>query len=318
MISHRHRCIYVKVPKCGSTTVLEWFLKHSGGRHSFRPYWYGGLMSERIQGVTRTLNLYPDYYTFSFVRNPYRRFLSLWQSTFLIKDPRFSELPDGLAGCPTLREFAELCREVLDDFGPRWGRDAREFFRENAEREYGPGRIRLRQLGWVIGHARPQTAFLPDCNPEHLFGLARTNSFPLSFVGRVENMEADFDRVRHELGLPGFALERRNVSAAASGRDRPWMSHYDKATRGLVEEIYAADLAFTGCSFNDGCSTVLVAAPARPAESNRRVQHRLRTWPARVFRHLWALEIRLEERIRGSATLRRMLRPLKRLRGLPT
>ena len=317
MISHRYRCIYVKVPKCASTTVLHWFLQHGRAERSMRPWWYGGLESDRFEAVAHAMNLYPDYYTFSFVRNPYRRFLSLWQSTFLNKDPRFPELRDGLAGCPTMREFAELCGEVLEDFGPLWGADARAFFRENSDRKYGPGRTRLRQLGWVIDHARPQTAFLPDCNPEHLFGLARTNGNPLSFVGRVENMESDFDRVRHVLGLPRFALEHRNVSAAASGCDRPWTSHYDKATRRLVEEIYAADLAFTGCGFDNGCSAVPVAALARPGVEPPDTPH-LRIWLARVFRRLWALEIRLEEHIRASATLRRMLRPLKRLRGLPT
>jgi hypothetical protein len=62
---------------------------------------------------------------------------------------------------------------------------------------------------------------------------------------------------------------------------------------------------------------VPVAALARPGVEPPDTPH-LRIWLARVFRRLWALEIRLEEHIRASATLRRMLRPLKRLRGLPT
>ena len=78
MISHRHRCIYVKVPKCASTSVLDWFMTHGAGRPSFRPAWHGGPMSKRLPGTAQAMNLYPDYFTFTFVRNPYERFVSLW------------------------------------------------------------------------------------------------------------------------------------------------------------------------------------------------------------------------------------------------
>ena len=76
--SHRHRCIYVKVPKCASTSVLEWFAAHGGGYPSFRPPWHGGPMSRRLPGTAHAMNLYPDYFTFTFLRNPYERFVSLW------------------------------------------------------------------------------------------------------------------------------------------------------------------------------------------------------------------------------------------------
>ena len=37
MISHRHRCIYVWVPKCGSTAVADWFAMHGGGGRIIKP-----------------------------------------------------------------------------------------------------------------------------------------------------------------------------------------------------------------------------------------------------------------------------------------
>ena len=310
MISHRYRCIYVRVPKCASTTLLHWFLEHCRAERSMRPWWYGSLETDRFEAVVQVMNLYPDYFTFSFVRNPYRRFVSLWLSTFWNRDPRLPELREGLAACSSMREFAELCRELLDDFGPRWGREARAFFRDNAEREYGRGRIKLRHLGWVIDHARPQTEFLPDCQAQRLFGVVRANRDPLSFIGSVEDLDADFERLRRVLDLPGAALQRRNVFAAHAGPDRPWASYYDDATRRLVEEIYAADLDFTGWGFDGGRATL--PAAARPVR-----RRSLRTLPGRLSRRLWSLELRLEEHTRRSAPLRRILRPLKRLRGLP-
>ena len=153
MISHRRRCICVKVPKCAGTSVLDWLVTHGAGRHSFRPWWYGGLLSERIQGVTRALNLYPDYTTFSFVRNPYERFVSIYLYLRRLAKAQPGDAGAHPADYGTFREFAELCREVLADFGPLWGREARAFLRAHGDREYGPRRIRLRHLGFVSGHA---------------------------------------------------------------------------------------------------------------------------------------------------------------------
>ena len=145
MISHRYKCIYVKIPKCAGTTVLEWFMAHAAGRHSLKPGWYGGLLSERIQRVTKAINLYPEYFTFSFVRNPCERFVSVYLFVQRHARVRAAEIPGHPDGYGSLQEFAELCGEVLGDFRPLWGREAREFFLTNREREYGPRRIRLRQ-----------------------------------------------------------------------------------------------------------------------------------------------------------------------------
>ncbi len=317
MISHRYHCIYVKVPKCASTSILHWFLNYCGAHRSMKPWWYGSLATDRVQAVTRVMNFYPDYLTFTFVRNPYERFLSIYRSAFW-NTSQFPDLRDKLATCGSVREFAELCRDVLVDFGPLWGREACDFFRKNGEREYGPGKVRLKYLGWVIDHARPQTDFLPDCNPERLFGVKRVNGDPLAFIGRVEAMEADFHRLRGMLGLPGVALLHRNPSRSVAERGGPWTAYYDDATRRLVEDIYAADLAFTGCGFDDGRTTIAVPAFGTEAPAPRPVRRRRAgTILACAWFNLSSFEVRMEEKIRCFPTLRRLLRPLKRLRGLP-
>ena len=183
MISHRHRCIYVKVPKCASTSVLEWFAAHGGGRYSFRPAWHGGPMSKRIQDTAHVMNLYPDYFTFTFLRNPYERFVSLWLDLRRVARLRRGDAGEVADGLGTLREFAEFASELLGDFGPCWGREAVAAFRAKRRREYGPGRICLGDLGWSADHLWPQTAFVPDCNPAQLFGVPRANADPLSFIG---------------------------------------------------------------------------------------------------------------------------------------
>ena len=315
MISHRYRCIYVKVPKCASTSVLEWFATHAAGRHSMAPWWHGGLMSERIQGVAKVMNLYPGYFTFTFVRNPYERFVSIYLYLERQARVRAAGTPGHPPGHGTLREFAELCAEVQRDFGPLWGREARDFFRTHAGREYGPRRIELRYLGFVTGHARRQVDFLPDCNPQRLFGVERVDDAPLAFVGTVENMAADFDRLRDALGLPAGALFERNRSQAypAAGTE-PWAEYYDDATRRLVEDLYAADLAFTGCGFGAGAPALPVAAHGIRRRAADRPP-RLRTLPARLWFNLASAWVGVEARIGRLAPARRLLRPLVRLRA---
>ena len=322
MISHRHRCIYVWVPKCGSTAVADWFAMHGGGRRIIKPWWYGGLLMERTQRMTRALNAYPGYAAFTFVRDPYERFVSLYLHASRIAARERAEGRGPPSGYGTLREFAELCREVLDDFRPLWGRDASDFFRAHAGREYGPTRIRLEHMRFVADHVRPQVDHLPDCNPHRLFGIPRVSDAPLSFIGRVEDMAADWRRLGDMLGLPGVALAVRNAAGgdADAGRGGRYRAHYDAAARRLVEAIYAADLAFTGCRFEDGRSAgfpVLRERPGRPNPPVPAWHRRVGRFLSRLHFALESFEVGIECRVRRSARLRRLLRPLKRLRGLP-
>ena len=321
MISHRHRCIYVKVPKCASTTVLNWFVAHGGGRHSFGPYWHGGMLSERIQTMPRVMNLFPDYATFTFLRNPYARFVSLYLHLRRLTEARSAGVREHPADYGTLREFAELCGEVLGDVGPLWGQEARAFFNVHGRREYGPLGIELRRLGFMFDHARPQTDFLPDCNRERLFGIDRTDVAPLSFIGRVETMAADWRRLVDMLELPAAALPVCNAAVAGAGdaRSGRYAVEYDDATRRLVEEIYAADFEFTGCSFGDrrrlatpgpglgaaGAGIQTGQRPARPRGAG--------LLAARMRHRAWSYRVSVEARLLRCKPLRRILKPLWRL-----
>ncbi len=315
MISHRHRCIYVKVPKCASTSVLEWFAAHGGGRPSFRPAWHGGPMSRRLPGTAQAMNLYPDYFTFTFLRNPYERFVSLWLDLRRVARERGADAAGGLA---SLRGFAEFSAELLADFGPCWGREASAAFRARRDRAYGPGGVRLGDLGWSADHLWPQTAFVPDCNPARLFGVPRANAAPLSFVGSVGRLDADFARLAELLGLPASPLPRDRDSGNGSGaaRTRRYASYYDGATRRLVESLYASDLEFTGCGFEDARVAVAARRPgiatARRAAPARRPPG---TLPARARRALWSLEAGATARLLRLPALWRAVRPLALRRG---
>lgn len=69
----------------------------------------------------------------------------------------------------------------------------------------------------------------------------------LDFVGRYENLDEDFAKVLTAIGLAGkIALPRENVS---KGRRGSYRDLYDDASRDLVAEWYAPEIAHFGYMF---------------------------------------------------------------------
>ena len=216
-----------------------------------------------------------------------------------------------------MREFAELCGELLADTRHLWGRESRSFRREHADRRYGPLGIPLSHLRFVAVHARPQVDFLPDCNPEQIFGVARRRPAPLAFIGTVETLEADFPRLQALVGLPPVPLPRRNASPPAP--EAVEALRLDADTRRLVEDLYAEDFAFAGYPLGElqGHASRLPRAGSWTASGGLAHPGGRATAATRARRTLFTLaaaEIGLEARIRRSPPLRRFLSPIARLR----
>ena len=152
-------------------------------------------------------------------------------------------------------------------------------------------------------------------------GVRRVNADPLSFIGTVDAFEADLRRVAEILGLPAPGAVHRNSSGCGAGRPRRerYRAYFDGETRRLVEEMYGADLEFTGYRFDDARTAGI--APDRRAGGRPPPCRRSTGGAGRILARLWfrlsTLEVRLEERIRRSATARRILRPIRRLRAAP-
>ena len=64
MISYKHRFIYLRIPKCASTTLRECFSRGAAGfdiglREHFVPRWL------EKDGQVPLISLHPDYFVFS-------------------------------------------------------------------------------------------------------------------------------------------------------------------------------------------------------------------------------------------------------------
>jgi chondroitin 4-sulfotransferase 11 len=72
----------------------------------------------------------------------------------------------------------------------------------------------------------------------------------VDYIGRFENLAADFTAVTRQLGLPDIALEHRNRTTHA-----PYADYYTDRTRAVVERAYQRDIARFGYAFGQHTGT---------------------------------------------------------------
>ncbi len=161
-----------------------------------------------------------------------------------------------------------------------WGKEAEKFFVANKDREFGPRKAKLRYLSFELCHVTRQIDFIPDFNPNTLFGVPRVDDNPHSFIGRVETFEQDFHHLLETLRAPAFLLIRSNSSATQSSTDRArhYSSYYDKPTSRLIERLYGDDFEHLGYDFeNESMTTVpcpLTPPPVSQAREVRCARHK--------------------------------------------
>lgn len=149
---------------------------------------------------------YADYFKFSFVRNPWSRLFSCYQSK--IRPAYFSDkyFTKGLPMTLKFREdlfwggmtFPEFVNAVCAT--PDWEADT------HFQSQY----YQLSQMGALTS---------------------------LDFIGKLENMEEDFQLIQEHTGLPKMKLDKLNTS-----HERAYTSHYTPALRAKVAARFAADI----------------------------------------------------------------------------
>ena len=163
------------------------------------------------RNISEVYSEYPEargYYTFAFVRNPYRRAFSFYADKYLQPDESkrryFIEPYHGTS--PTI-SFDDLCRWLTTPYGSDAFAD-RHWLSQSKQLVLDGGR-------------------LPD------------------FVGRYENLDMDFRTVCTRLGLPVRELLHLNTMAGwASARvARLPDMHLTQRNKALLRERYAEDFA---------------------------------------------------------------------------
>jgi hypothetical protein len=217
MISHKHKFIFIHIPKCGGTSVEVSLLKNEGAINTCdkddllfltkaqrEEYQLGydhravTIQHKRIDQYKRwTDDSGKPYYTFTFVRNPWQRLVSEY---FYIK---------RMKGC--LCEDFEIKYPTFKDFVKNDGLSCS-----------------------YLTHDMSQIDFVLSSNHGRL-----TN-----FVGRCEDMQYDFDYICGKIGIPKIDLPKRNPT-----KHEHYTEYYDDETKHLVERLYIRDIEYFGYEF---------------------------------------------------------------------
>jgi hypothetical protein len=82
----------------------------------------------------------------------------------------------------------------------------------------------------------------------------RKGEYLMDFVGKLENLQNDWETVCKRIGIDHEALPRRNATEArAANAGRRFQDYYDKSSRDLVARHWAREIEMFDYHFNDSC-----------------------------------------------------------------
>lgn len=206
MINHRYKFIFVHINKCAGQSIRRALPRGTRGHNTIQHYFE---LCER-QGRDPA-----SYFKFTFVRNPWDKIVSFYHYH---RRRDWELFPWPADDAPDFNAFVQ--RMFVDDDGAL----AYEIFKARS----GDSTHRLRlsnSLDWV---SSPDGKVLVD------------------FIGRVENLQADFDQVCDRIGI-----RRRQLPHVNRSSHTPYWEYYDDASREIVADRFRRDLEYFGYRFGE-------------------------------------------------------------------
>jgi hypothetical protein len=226
IISNSRQFIYVHIQKCAGTSVtqaldplLAWNDIQVGGTEygeKFQPLFRDrfGLRKHATALEIRQLvggDIWDRYFKFAFVRNPFARTVSLYTYMNRVVQRHASRSSAARRNPPPLTLALAQAFVTSGDFS--------QFIRHDKFRK--------------ARGAQPQYHFLAD----------EQQRLIVDYVGKVENLEADFAHVASRIYPGKLALWRQNVSQKAGDLKDYYRDEEDVA---VVREIYEVDFTNFG------------------------------------------------------------------------
>mgnify|MGYP003967123939 CR=1 FL=1 len=189
MISHKLKCIFVHIPKCAGSSINQQLNLKSLGFSGHSPASYH---DEYLS----------EYFSFTFVRNPYDRIVSGYKYFRILKPGhRWYKRNSIISDVANQMEFSEFVNHIPD-------------FMKLIKREEGSFESGI--------HFQPFHYFIDQ---------------PIDFVGRFENIQENYLKILSHLKLTPNPLLKTNSTDNQNYREL-----YTKETRNIVYNIYKEDI----------------------------------------------------------------------------
>lgn len=196
MISHDKKCIFVHIPKCAGSSINQELKLKSLGFSGHSP-------------ASCHCEFLADYFSFTFVRNPYDRIVSAYKYFRKLKEGhRWYKRNKIISDAADQMSFIEFVNHVKD-FQKLMGREEGSF-------ESGI-------------HFQPFSYFLDK---------------PIEYIGRFESIQRDYFNIMSRLNLPLKNLPKTNSTNNSNYREL-----YIEESRNTVYNIYKEDIEQFNYSF---------------------------------------------------------------------
>lgn len=216
-LSHRHKTIFIHIPKTGGTSIEAVLGMHGdradvgvmpyGDQVADRQHFYGRqlqhLTAERLRAELNDKALFSSYFKFTVVRNPWAR---------LVSTCAWSGRKWATGQMLNREEFEAFVRSTHTAFAATHG---------------------ARSHAQLHPHVVPQVAYVFDEAGQSL----------VDFIGRTETLERDWRVIRDRLGVDA------DLPTRMKSVHRPYREYYSDETRDMVADIYARDIESFGYHF---------------------------------------------------------------------
>lgn len=217
IISHKYKFIFFGIPKVASRSFFNYFVKKQG--KNFEIEWH-----EKRDVFFELKKSYPDYFTFSFVRDPWSRIVSCYKSKIekavIGKRARIHSFYKNLS--PTMR-FEDFCQWLLSPEGQD----------DVADRH------------WIS---------------QYLFVTNDNGQMICDFIGKYETLDDDWRQVCGTLNIPYEPLDQKGFISAIGKNKNPEIieenlsgirhndssQYYDDETKQIIAKRYKKDFEVFG------------------------------------------------------------------------
>lgn len=215
MISHKAKCIFVHIPKCGGTSITQLIWPNKEDRTEsnlwrgftskyHNKYQTGGLQHLLSCQIKQEVGneIFQAYFKFAIVRNPWDKAVSQFEYMKKRKD---------------LREFIGMSEG-----------DCFEKYLTLIQQK--------RHVQW---------------ESQHKFVMDGNNNLLVDFLGRFESFEADVNKILDKLkiGKKLFGLRFKKIPHMRKSLRSHYTDYYNLESKRIIEELYKDDIELFKYSF---------------------------------------------------------------------